>query len=309
MTHLRFKEIDSLLFKNPMTIGKKVLTEKEFLRFEFDHKDGVLMGELSSLEGLHTKGLKDLIEELGQLSKEELYQLDELSISELDVSCQLKVALQCCFLFQRKERYTNIPIQINSLHVPGFNNKELLKAKRIKVKIGRDELEKEIHDINQIIENCSKDTLLRLDANRSLSKRQLEQFWNGITKKEFIEYFEEPLSNFEELFAINDIPIALDENLEKSLREKRIPSQVTSFVVKPGLNFDLKQIKELKKSQKNIILSSAFEGPFTLACYCVFIHENEELKGQFHGLDTMSAFFIQENLFTRTTCGSIFLIP
>lgn len=292
-----------------MSIGEKTVSRKEFLSFEFDHKDGVLTGELSVLEGLHSLSLNDLIDELKRLSKDKLYHLEESKVSDLKISCQLKVALQCCFLFKRKDLYRNIPLHINSLYVPGIENKDLQKAKRIKVKIGRNDLEKEIRLINQLIKSCSNETRFRLDANRSLTKEQLENFWIGISSKESIEYFEEPLTSFKDLLALKDIPIALDENLEKSIKDKNIPSQVTSFVVKPGLNFDFRQIEQLMNFRKKIILSSAYETPFTLACFCVFIHENQELKKQYHGLDTMNAFACQKSSFTHTSHGSIFLIP
>ena len=80
------------------------------------------------------------------------------------------------------------------------------------------ELEEEIEEVKRFIDNLSPSSKLRLDANESLSTKELLA-WNESFKGEpQIQFLEQPFprDKLEELFLVQDkidIPLALDESL------------------------------------------------------------------------------------------------
>lgn len=138
----------------------------------------------------------------------------------------------------------------------------------LKIKIGRDSVEKENYFIRELLNN-DPGIMLRLDGNHMLSVKQLESLLEGIELKR-IEYIEEPfedMSSWESFLYKNEVSLALDEEVQSFINNDRpLPTNTSAFIVKPTLVFGLFETLKLFKRYTSIkkIISSSFEDEYTL---------------------------------------------
>ena len=165
--------------------------------------------------------------------------------------------------------------------------------KNIKLKIGRMNLSKEIHIINEIINHTT--CQLRLDGNQNLNFDQLIYIADNIDLTR-IEYFEEPISNILDYDYPSTLNIALDETFIQLINSNKnmthIPNNISTIVIKPNLIGALYKcfslFDDLFKLNIDITLSSPYLGPVGInSLKPLLCHKNS--KGHFlaSGVDTL----------------------
>ncbi len=263
---------------------------KEGFYFEIETKNKKGKGELSYYKGLHPQSPKELLSELKSLRLEGLtLTLDKLDFHKpffnlLDrepLPGQLQFCIESALLglISPHKAFPHSKSQSQTLILLSQSlPKEYTPT--VKVKIGRDSLDKEIELLKKI------PGILRLDGNLSLTKEDVELFFNEF--KDRIDYFEDPFTFSVEWKELSQkgIPLALDENFQDHLDEDL--SFLKALIVKPSLCKGLYQVfKLIDQSCSNIILSSTFETKVgigaleKLACYQGFP------AGRYHGLGTL----------------------
>lgn len=163
----------------------------------------------------------------------------------------------------------------NRLPIAGLINDDELDTKHeealtvFKIKLGRHDLETDIHRVNAILNKYNSDTRYRLDANQSWSLEQSEYFFSQIPV-ERIEFIEEPLKPpFDYSRWQNSIPVsfALDEQTQHPDFTVRAIDGLSTIVVKPmliGLNRTLELIDQAKNQDIHSVISSSYESSLTL---------------------------------------------
>jgi len=145
--------------------------------------------------------------------------------------------------------------------------------KRIKIKLGRSDFEKDLFLLKKINPICvKKNILLRIDFN---GKWNLLEAIEKVKKLENfnLEFIEQPVDQVEDLIELAEetpIPIAADESFyAKANIHKLLQSNVKYFIVKPmvigGLLETLQIKKHLNNTNKKLIISSSFEGTLGLS--------------------------------------------
>lgn len=153
-----------------------------------------------------------------------------------------------------------------------------------KIKCSNEELNDFLNDLDskhKIHPKILNDYKLRIDGNTGWQALELICLWEELTKlglSHVIDYFEEPLQNFQEYKKLlssefqKEIPIAHEEYLEEYLEEYmedflKTPqsyqnSRDTILVIKPS-QWSLSRLFDLREQFKTarIVLSSAFELP------------------------------------------------
>jgi O-succinylbenzoate synthase len=141
--------------------------------------------------------------------------------------------------------------------------------KTIKIKVGRNEMDDDIKKINHVVKILPRGLVIRLDANGLWDFETALKFGKNINS-EFIEYIEEPCSDFHafpDFYTGTGLPVALDESLEHIDPEApRIPAGVKAFVLKPtilgGIGRTMGFVGLAAKHGLKPIISSCFEvGP------------------------------------------------
>lgn len=165
---------------------------------------------------------------------------------------------------------------------------ETISCPYLKIKISND-FETESKWVENVLA-LHPESILRLDANRSLSLENLIN-WNNFFKRfpNNLDYFEEPIMNPEEL--IEDISVGWDESSKLFLEKKYIPPQTKAFVIKPsffgGITHTLKIMDDLNKRNIPIIISSSFESPIGMKVLNFLANKQNLLSKTAHGLDTL----------------------
>jgi len=133
--------------------------------------------------------------------------------------------------------------------------------KVFKLKVGRHNIEEEIHIVNSISRSLPEYCQLRLDANRCWKFSEAVGFINNIELQK-IEYIEEPLSDYRRLPELIDetkISIALDESLYQS---GYLLNNARAFVIKPFMFKSLKDVLDLvthaNKNETDVVFSDIF---------------------------------------------------
>lgn len=137
--------------------------------------------------------------------------------------------------------------------------------KCIKIKIGRNAIEKEIDLVQSVDKVIKNKATLRLDANRAWGIKTAITFINGI-KNCNIEYIEEPLLNpvqLSELATQTDIPFALDESItDKSFDFIKSDLRIRALVIKPtvigSLDKTFRLLKYAKKTGLTAVISDTY---------------------------------------------------
>ena len=182
--------------------------------------------------------------------------------------------------------------------------------KAIKIKVGRDLLEKEICSIQKIkkliLENQINTIKLRIDANSLWSLSEAIYFGKAIGSS-LIEYIEDPLDNiseYEQFFTDTGIPVALDEKLPDLIDMGKInetyrkcPDYLKAIIIKPdfigGFSKTASLLKFAHENGIKLVLSNSFNSSLLISFIVLFagmMHLNDIPLG----IDSLS--FFSENL-------------
>lgn len=182
--------------------------------------------------------------------------------------------------------------QLKDILIENLEQKDCLK---IKVQSKEDQkhlltfLEK-----NQIIQNDEQTLKLRIDCNATLSPKELIKIYGDIkpllNSKLILDYFEEPLSSFEQYKNLTDdtLPYAHEEHLKDFLAslppEDHLPLGLKGVVIKPSQQ-GISVVSTLKSHSLRVIYSSAFEAPPSLnAIRKLALNGDQQAHNEFHGL-------------------------
>jgi o-succinylbenzoate synthase len=183
----------------------------------------------------------------------------------------------------------------------------------VKIKVGRDSVEKEILGIQKIKKLISGKQLnkpkLRIDANGLWGLSEALYFGKAIGRC-LIEYIEDPLSNiseYEHFFKEAQIPVALDEKLPDLIDSSKIyelscrcPDYLKAIVIKPDFTGGFFKTAELirfaRRNGIKPVLSNSFNSSLLISFITLFagiMHLNDIPLG----IDSLSLF--GENLLTE----------
>ncbi len=166
----------------------------------------------------------------------------------------------------------------------------------LKLKIGRADMEKEIGIIRKIIDSLPEDGMLRLDANRSLSRQQAIRYLRSIGPEK-VEYVEEPTSDIREWEHIafkTGHRFAVDESLfDHQADELWRRSCVAATVVKPSLMGGWSRLQSLirrvQMCGKYVVVSSYLESGVGVRAL-VHLAASMDLTRWAAGVDTLKIF-------------------
>ncbi|MBU0473649.1 MAG: o-succinylbenzoate synthase [Bacteroidetes bacterium] len=168
--------------------------------------------------------------------------------------------------------------------------------KTIKIKLGKNTVEKDVALVKTITQRIDDSIKIRLDINGNWNYEQAEFAVNNLPMDK-IEFIEQPVNNINELVMLSDfspIPIAVDESIENMSEAKNLIelSNIQVIVLKPSILGSIIKaislIKVAEKMNKKIIISSAFEsvvGRSALVLLASLVKGNHA-----HGLNTAKYF-------------------
>lgn len=304
----------TLPLSRPLTIGKTQITARQGIVLTV-HSDTGLQGygEIAPLPGLHQESLSKVSEQLlkyrpflSQISvSRDMLLLDghllralpsnllpslragvEMAILDLllqatPVPCNLSQSIPINALLASDKN--NFAEQVDDLLLQGFTS--------IKIKIGRQSVEKDIEDVAAALSKIRGKALLRLDANRRWTLEQAKRFCGAIDAQG-IEYIEEPTQSPVDhihLIRCTRIPIALDETLTETACEQLDEKCCGAVVLKPSLLGGFDQTAHVVRwaKQHNIlpVISSAFQTSLAARMYLFFAALNQLTQTPL-GLDT-----------------------
>ncbi|MBT6324725.1 MAG: hypothetical protein HOJ35_02050 [Bdellovibrionales bacterium] len=313
-----------LAFKNTVTIGKHQLNFREGLYLDLIQENRVIAtSELSPLPGLHSENLTQAKLNLEKtlhfiLSNQEnsstknikldilLFNLfkPNFSIYPSVIFClesallmiikEIRVQFQVNQKLNILQNDLFLPSSMNlEKHISDWNRKKLTK---LKIKIGRIDLEDEISIINTIINETSSSLQLRLDGNQSLTDDQMLYLCKNINLSR-VEYFEEPTSNILKLSQFIkkeklNIFLAVDESLGKFDLNKELPKEISHLIIKPNLVGGIsKTINYFNLKDKEVVLSSSFESEIGLNYISLLAqYQTDNFQQVEAGLDTLKFF-------------------
>ncbi|MHC5082787.1 MAG: o-succinylbenzoate--CoA ligase [Planctomycetota bacterium] len=257
-------------------------------------------GEIAPLPGLHQETIS---EAAGQLNKQ-FDRLLKLDIPEnLYPSIRAGIEMALFDLQQQIDQSVDwagsIPInalcvaydeslieQVENLVSQGFSS--------IKIKVGRESIERDIEMIKQVLDTMPNHVSLRLDANRTWTFTQAKQFCDAIDPEQ-IEYIEEPTQRYSDHRDLikAGLPIALDETLSETPLCQLDPEFYRAVVLKPSVLGGFKKTAEIIRwaRQHSItpVISSAFQSSLANRLYLLFAASNGMIQTSL-GLDTQKWF-------------------
>jgi o-succinylbenzoate synthase len=159
----------------------------------------------------------------------------------------------------------------------------------IKIKLGRQPIDKDIQFFNALLEKIPQQLRLRIDTNQRWSVDDFHQFIESVPLKQ-IDYFEDPLTDPKQYINFNNVPIALDESIQSEYFEELLNyNHIIGCVIKPtvigGLEAAKKQISLLESLGKKAIISSTFESSIGLWAISSLVNNDDA-----HGLGTLPWF-------------------
>lgn len=286
--------------KSPLRVGKTVITKTKTLDVRVLVNDKVVISPLSQFplfyeqQNLNQFLSIDYIFDLKTLTLDHTIPTNILFMIELAViQYDLKYGDNIFSTFNK-----SCTININDLYIQD-QDLALIKSDIVKVKIGRNEIEK---DRETIISLIAKGKTLRLDGNRMMTPKTLSEMLAGVDLKN-IEYIEEPFketSSWEEFSLKDEIPLALDESLPHYIAAS-LPTNTAAFIIKPTLIFGIFKTLEIIKSQKfqhiKKVISSSFEEEFTINVLAHLASKNCDLFP--HGLGTLNHLCLETKKITQ----------
>ena len=127
----------------------------------------------------------------------------------------------------------------------------------VKIKMGKKPIATDFETLNQIHDVIGDKLKVRIDANRSWSIYQAEEFYKNIDT-DILDYIEEPLqdaSGLPELFEMTGMPIAVDESFHSDEHPIESLDWCKAIVFKPALLGSIFRTYQLMKitSEQNMI--------------------------------------------------------
>ena len=311
-THVEVKKYTLPLAK-PLTIGSHELTSREGIIISITDENGLTgYGEAAPLPGLHKESLADVTSEILALKPQIAGAgfdslLSNVMVKELYPSVRLAVEMALFNL--RLERgeirsdLNNVTIPVNGLVMAQaddlFEQVEALLTqgyRSIKIKVGRQQLQKDIETILALRQLIKDASTIRLDANRLWTLHQALDFCNAVGPAG-IEYIEEPLrdsSEYPTFFNSTPMPIALDETLlERTWNQLDDFKQAAAFVLKPslmgGLDATAGYVACAHFNDIIPVMSCTFQSDITLRTFAIMAADFKMLDTP-AGLDTLKWF-------------------
>ena len=182
---------------------------------------------------------------------------------------------------------------INTLYREDISQKDILNFQRIKLKVGRDGIQKDVDNIQDILSK-NPNIQIRLDANCLWSFEDTLIFWDQIIQKdlqESIEYIEDPVQDSCNLSYLSEIPLALDTLFSICKSEELLEYSPVAIILKPTLQggfFNVKKYQEHiyeKNVNIQIIISSTFESSIGISALMKLSDPR-----MIHGLGTLQYF-------------------
>lgn len=312
----------SLKLIKPFQTSLQTITERKgYIISITDELGNASFGECSPLIGFSVETLEDVerillglqYQLIGFSAEENFTSVTEL-LADFTLVPSLHFALEQVFLsaiIKRnvnflKNNFPDIKSEIEVNAVIDFDTEENTlnriteKLKKgyatFKIKVGRDNFEKDFELIQNVRSAFGNMIKIRLDANRKWSSENAAVYLERLSPFG-IEYIEEPCKNMEnslELARYSIIPIALDELLKSKEDAYKVinDSKINFIILKPmiygGILSSLQIIKEAEKKNKCVIISSLFEsavGKSVLALLAASVKHSLA-----HGLDTSENF-------------------
>lgn len=151
-----------------------------------------------------------------------------------------------------------------SCHAQGF--------RVFKIKVGDDDLHREITRIREFLKIVGNNVVIRFDANRQLPLGHAVEIVRSL-KSASIEYFEEPfedLASIEEFYKLTNVRVALDETVVTPQFELwRKHEAVSTYVLKPARIGSMQRLVEIIKDAarlgRQFVISSTYESGIGLA--------------------------------------------
>ncbi len=231
--------------------------------------------ELSNID--FTKKYFNVLKIDEDLSTNEVFAIESILLSYL-TGHQSEILLENQLMFKNDHKE-------NELYRSDTDYKDAV----IKVKVGRNSAKQD----NQLLKDLvAKNNTLRLDGNLLLSKTALAEILRDVDLKR-IEYIEEPFPNISdwndflnENPELNQLKLALDENLLNYLDKLDELSNVAAFIIKPTRDFSISGYLSLLKDNRykdiKLIISSSFEQREALT----MLKSIGSLTDEYHGLGT-----------------------
>ncbi len=281
---IQYETLDLALIR-PLVLAGRMLSSRSILRVTLTDKQGRSgQGDIAPLPGLHRETVDQAQLQLEAISEgrrpETLYPTVQLG---------LDMATSQMTTHKKQEGM----VQLNALiWGDSLDQVEVLLTQGyrcLKVNVGRDTLESDIHRVQKIKEKVRGRASLRLDANRTWTLDQAVTFAKTVGSDR-IEYIEEPTVDTRDqiaFFQLTGMPYAWDESLiDPSVQNAE---GLAAIVIKPACIGALERVDELvtwaKTHGKHAVLSSVFESSLALefyAGYCL----THGLEDTCHGLDT-----------------------
>lgn len=260
----------------PQKVGEIETIEKQGAILNFEYKGREITGDLSPFPGFSLYQLDEILE----LFKKE-WEKDELQSTTNPHLEFLRYQLES----QKLNTNPIFPKIFSNKLCRALDLQQLeTEEKSLKIKTRTEEDRDAV--LKYVKQYKGPPQKIRIDSNGQWERMELLNFYQDLnsllSKKEnlSLDYFEEPLKNYEDYQRLGDIlPFTLEENLLRFLEYPQGISPV-GFVIKPSQQ-GISVTNTLKRLNKRIILSSAFEIPISLFSLNLLA---SELPDEIHGL-------------------------
>lgn len=250
------------ILKTPLVTSRFTLKKREGFIIRLKDEEGRIgFGEIAPLESFGSETFKEAFEFCYNLEGT----IDQEFIKSIDSK-----KMCCRFAFQSAQNMINDAPISKDFEVAALihlNDKidNWAGYRTFKCKIGKLTFEEEKEALIRLKDRLPENTILRLDANGSLTEATMQQ-WLKFLDNYNIQYLEQPLGKGKEKW-MSEIAkdyrtaIALDESVtDLNAFERFIDIWEGWFVVKPSLLGDLDRFSQLReKSENPIVYSSIFE--------------------------------------------------
>lgn len=263
-------------------------------------------GEIAPLEILDMTPLSECFDQIRYIKKklvdnEDLERLLQTEDFAAEVRFGFEQAIESLKILEKGKVTSadfNQSLSVNAML--GLEREEGLLAKTdklikdgystIKIKIDNLKLDEQIITLNRLWGKFGNKLKIRLDANRSLKYDEAVRVISMLNPS-FVEYFEDPVMDIEELVKLSEeveVQIAPDEFITlQNVKTLLDIHSINYFVIKPmkfGFYNTLEIIKAAESKGKSIVISSVFESAVGRSG---LVYLASLIKGeQAHGLGT-----------------------
>lgn len=281
VSNLKYFKYD-IPFVEPLRTASGSINNREgiIVRIE-DAAGNTAYGEVAPLEILNMTPLDECFDQIRYIKKklgdnENLQTLLQTEDFAAEVRFGIEQAIESLKILGKgkvtsAESYK--PFSVNALL--GLESEEDLFAKTdklivdgystIKIKINNVNVDQQVITLNRLSKKYNKTIKIRLDANRSLKYDEAAKVISMLNPS-FVEYFEDPVSDIEDLLKLSeesDVKIALDEFITtENVYDLLDKPSINYFVIKPmkfGFYKTIDIIKAAESKIKSIVISSVLE--------------------------------------------------